>query len=349
MMKLLILTQKVDKNDAVLGFFHTWVREFAKHCDEVTIVALGVGEYDLPENVRVFSLGKEKGGQTRFNYIYRFYRYVWHERKRYDHVFVHMNDEYVVLGGWLWRMKGKPIAHWRNHPKGGWMIDLAMRFSTTVYATSPYAYVKRQYSDRVTLMPVGVDTDTFTPTVGGGPPDLRSILFFGRISPIKKVHLFLESLLLLRDQGVEFNAQIIGDPHNPEDTAYVAELNNFIREHELSDRVTIAPGIPNRDAPELYRRYGVYVNLTTTGSYDKTIFEAMASGLLVITSNRALEGSLPSVFLAKEDDPESLAECLKNALASTSKQREEYRQQLREYVIERHSLKELAKRLFPAE
>ncbi|MEK7538915.1 MAG: hypothetical protein AAB552_03680 [Patescibacteria group bacterium] len=64
-MKLLILTQKVDQNDDILGFFHGWIREFAKHAEQVTVIALGVGEYDLPKNVRVFSLGKELFAQER--------------------------------------------------------------------------------------------------------------------------------------------------------------------------------------------------------------------------------------------------------------------------------------------
>ena len=59
-MKLLILTQKVDKNDDVLGFMHGWIAEFAKHCEKVTVIALGVGEFDLPRNVTVLSLGKDK-------------------------------------------------------------------------------------------------------------------------------------------------------------------------------------------------------------------------------------------------------------------------------------------------
>ncbi len=59
-MKLLILTQKVDKNDDILGFFHGWIAEFARYCEKVTVVALEVHEYDLPRNVKVLSLGKEK-------------------------------------------------------------------------------------------------------------------------------------------------------------------------------------------------------------------------------------------------------------------------------------------------
>ena len=36
--KLLIITQKVDRNDDVLGFFHGWITEFAKHVEEVTVL-----------------------------------------------------------------------------------------------------------------------------------------------------------------------------------------------------------------------------------------------------------------------------------------------------------------------
>lgn len=34
-MRLLIITQKVDENDAILGFFHGWIAEFAKHCEQL--------------------------------------------------------------------------------------------------------------------------------------------------------------------------------------------------------------------------------------------------------------------------------------------------------------------------
>ena len=55
-MRLLILTQKVDQNDDILGFFHGWIREFSKNFETITVISLGVGEYNLPANVRVLSL-----------------------------------------------------------------------------------------------------------------------------------------------------------------------------------------------------------------------------------------------------------------------------------------------------
>ena len=59
-MKLLITTQTVNINDPVLGFFHRWLKEFAENCEQVTVICLQVGEYQLPPNVKVISLGKEK-------------------------------------------------------------------------------------------------------------------------------------------------------------------------------------------------------------------------------------------------------------------------------------------------
>ena len=59
-MKLLIVTQAVDINNPILGFFHRWIEEFSKNCEKVTVIALGVGEYKLPQNVNILSLGKNE-------------------------------------------------------------------------------------------------------------------------------------------------------------------------------------------------------------------------------------------------------------------------------------------------
>ena len=59
-MKLLLVTQKVDEDDEVLGFMHRWIEEFAKHCEKVIVVCLREGSHSLPDNVEVHSLGKER-------------------------------------------------------------------------------------------------------------------------------------------------------------------------------------------------------------------------------------------------------------------------------------------------
>ena len=90
-MRLLIITQKVDKNDDILGFFHRWILEFAKHYESVTVICLEEGDHDFYSvknakfrsknsaefsgtGIKVLSLGKEIGG-SKISYIFNFYKY----------------------------------------------------------------------------------------------------------------------------------------------------------------------------------------------------------------------------------------------------------------------------------
>mgnify|MGYP001615605383 FL=1 len=96
-MKLLVLTQKVDKDDPILGFFHTWVLRLSEKFESVVVICLEKGDFDLPHNVEVFSLGKEKG-KNRLQYIFQFFNLCFFKSLKYDAFFVHMNQEYVLLG-----------------------------------------------------------------------------------------------------------------------------------------------------------------------------------------------------------------------------------------------------------
>jgi len=58
-MNLLIITQKIDEEDSVLGFFVRWVEEFAKRCVQVTVACLEKCAYHLPSNAKMLYLGKD--------------------------------------------------------------------------------------------------------------------------------------------------------------------------------------------------------------------------------------------------------------------------------------------------
>ncbi len=115
-MKLLVFTQKIDRNDPVLGFFHGWVVELSKHTESVSVICLGKGEFDLPSNVSVYSLGEERG-VSKIGYVLNLYKYLGVISGSYDRVFVHMNQEYVLLAGLYWKIKNIPVYLWRNHQK----------------------------------------------------------------------------------------------------------------------------------------------------------------------------------------------------------------------------------------
>lgn len=336
-MKILILTQKVDKNDDILGFFHGWIAEFAKHCEQVTVIALGVGEYNLPNNVRVFSLGKECG-VSRFGYIFNFYRLIWRERKNYDTVFVHMNQEYVLLGGPIWKLLGKKITMWRNHYAGSLLTRVAMFLSDTLFCTSKYSFTAG--TKKTALMPVGIDTDTFKKEAQIVKKP-NSVLFLARISPSKKPHLIIEALRLLQNEGASFIADFYGNPL-PKDISYLNSLKEKVKEYSLKDNVSFKSGISNSETPRVYGSHTVFINTSPSGMYDKTIFEAMACESLILTSNLNLKGQINEIFLFKEDDAHDLAEKLKAIFRLDAEEQEKYGKILRNYVVEKQSLSLLA-------
>ncbi|KKS83641.1 MAG: Glycosyltransferase [Parcubacteria group bacterium GW2011_GWA2_43_11] len=338
-MRLLILTQIIDTEDPMLSFMHTWVTEFAKHFEFITVICLKEGIHSLPENVRVLSLGKENR-VSKGIYVKRFFYYIFTYRKEYDSVFVHMNQEYVLLGGWLWRLMGKKVTLWRNHFAGSFLTDIASLFCHKVFCTSRYSYTAKY--KKTVFMPVGVPEDVFFPSECECIPN--SILSFVRISPSKKIEQLIEALELLKKKGAVFTATICGDAIL-ELKDYEAKLHKQVKDLGLENQVTFRSGVPYEEASKLYSEHEISVNQSPSGMYDKTLFEAMLCGKLVLSCNENLRGEIDDMFLFSENDVAGLADKLTQLLALESEERNMQGKQLAKYAKDNHSLSHLAVRM----
>jgi hypothetical protein len=58
--RVLIITQKVDLDNDILGFTHTWVNKLAERVARLYVLALAIGRHSLRDNVESFSMGKER-------------------------------------------------------------------------------------------------------------------------------------------------------------------------------------------------------------------------------------------------------------------------------------------------
>lgn len=335
-MKLLVITQTVDKNDPVLGFFHRWIEEFAKHFEHIHVIALQVGKYDLPANVTVHSLGKELSAKNyKLKALFRFFSIIWKERNNYDAVFVHMNPEYIVLTGWWWRFSGKKIGLWYNHTVGSFWLRMAQPFTHVVFHTSPYAYTARYKNAE--RMPAGIDADVFKPR--GVKKIPKSVYFQGRVAPAKKVHLLLEAFAMLHAKGEADKLTIVG----PEDISYAAPLKEKYRALITSGTVAFLGPREYTSTPELYESHAVSVNLTDRGNYDKTVLESMACGTPAIVASDAFSDIVPDALMLKDISTASLARVLEHALSASYDP-----VALRAPVVQQHSLPLLAKKLSEA-
>jgi glycosyltransferase involved in cell wall biosynthesis len=310
-MKLLFVTQVLDMNDSVLGAYHAWVAKLAGKMEAITVICLYEGEHDLPANVEVYSLGKEKGRHSSLVYAVRFKILAWQLRDEYDAVFVHMNQEYLLIAGPLWKLLGKRMYMYRNHYAGSILTDIAAVFCTKVFCTSKSSYTAKY--KKTVLMPVGVDTERFHSDTGLVRKP-RSVLFLARIAPSKRPDVFIEALGLLIARGVSFVGSVYGSPL-PEDVRYYESLKARAEELGLHGRVEFHAAIPNNTVVRVYQEHEIFVNCSPTGMFDKTLFEAAASGCFVIAVSEDF-ARLTGEESRFDGTPESLAKQLEQALES---------------------------------
>lgn len=269
-MKLLICTQKVDPTDSVLGFFVRWIEEFEKYTD-----------------VQVISL-KDLGRGGKLMRTLRLIRLA--QSLEYDAVFVHMNPEYLVAAGWLWRLKGKKVSLWYTHKSVNLLLRIAVFFADTILTASKESF--RLKSSKVRVLSHGIDTTFFTPDLG-----IQRESFFlsvGRLSPSKRhdlaIHIAASESRLLR---------IAGDgPERP-------TLERLAR--ASGAQVEFLGALSQIQLRDEYRKASALIHTSETGSLDKVVIEALACGLPVRTNDPALK------FLESKG-PEYVAE--HHALAS---------------------------------
>ena len=322
-MRLLICTQAVDTEDPILGFFHRWVEEFAKHSERVHVICLKEGAHHLPPNVSVHSLGKE--GKTanseqrtanRISYVIRFYFLIWKYRNEYDTVFVHMNPEYVLFGGLLWRLWRKRIVLWYVHRQSTFALRLAASLVQKI-ATSAKGSIGLR-SPKIAVVGHGIDTDAFSGPVRPLDKSAPKIVTVGRISPIKSLHTIVEAVGSLREHGIDASLDIIGPTIYEGDLRYKTRIEDLIRERNLADRVRILPAVPNSRMPELYSSYDIAVNACPAGGIDKAVLEAMAAGEPVFVANESVReylGNHARALIFRFEDHADLAQKIRTLLS----------------------------------
>lgn len=339
-MKLLIVTQKVDIDDPILGFFHRWIEEFAKHCEKITVICLEKGNYDLPENVMVYSLDKENGG-NKLKYAFQFFNLSFFQSLDYDTVFVHMNPIYLVLAGWWWRLGGKKVALWYTHRQVDFKLRIAEKFAQIIFTASNESFLLP--SPKVLVVGHGIDTEAFNCAEKPAGQELV-ILHVGRITRIKNCDILIKAgHELLGKTARPVKILFVGGAVTAEDLLYRQELDKLAKELGMGKLVEFKGNVSPRHIKEYYCQSSFSVNLTPTGGVDKAVLESMASETPVLSSNKtfaAYFGEYKEELLFKERDYKDLADKIANLLKKPE-QLPAISRYLREQVIEAASLQKL--------
>jgi glycosyltransferase involved in cell wall biosynthesis len=342
---LLLFNLATDADDPILNFTTVWINRLALHFDTLDVITMRAGRIAVAPNVRVFSVGKERGYSEarRAAAFYRLLRARLTER-RYRACFAHMMPLFTVMGWPLLRARRIPITLWYTHRQAGRVLRLAERLSWRVVTAAPDSFPIP--SDKVRVIGHGIDTDFFSPA-DRPPTEQGTIVYVARIMPIKRQDALIRALAALPDA----RARLVGAV--PADSAaarqYRAELERLAVDLEVADRVTFTgPLSPDGVRAEL-RAASAAVNLSPAGLFDKAALESMACGVPTLVTNPAFDpllgGAGERLRIPDAADPEPLAARLRDLLALDPAQRAALGAELRARVVAGHSLDALIPRL----
>lgn len=333
-MKLLIITQAVDQRDPVLGFFPRWIEEFAKHAEQVVVICLREGTHELPGNVAVHSLGKERGRVSRSRYAYRFLKLAWKLRREYDAVFVHMNPEYLVLAGWLWRARRVPTALWYLHKAVSLRLRSGILFANVVLTASEASMRVRTHKKRV--VGHGIDTAFFAPVPA--PEGPITCVTVSRIAPVKRIDLLIQAALR---EGVRL---VVAGEASPDDARYLKHVKDIARMGK-EGRIAFLGPQDQRGVREAFKKAHLFLHASATGSLDKAPLEALSCGVPVVTMNTELAAMGCPAVTGSGPTLESFGLALHEAITHAPWKDETIRDAAHAFVRERFDLTKLVERV----
>lgn len=346
-MKLLILTQTVDYRDPILGFFHRWILEFAKKFDAVYVICLYEGMHELPANVFVYSLGKEHG-VSRLTYCVRLYKYVskLFFVQKIDRVFFHMGAIYNILLFPFFLIR--KITHtkflwWKTHGKLNWVGHIAAVGTDEIVTAGSFSFVGN--NKKVRVVGHAIDTDAFraeSSEVSRTPPKILSV---GRVTPIKKNEI---SIRVLAQYMSELGDAVSFDIFGPiTDTEYKQSLDALIQKSGVADHVTFQGSKSPEEMRGIYPSYSVLLHPSYEAGFDKVVLEAMAAGVIPLTSIRSFKPILNLFGLyIPPQDVDGYVFMLRTILEMNDSDRVRLIHELRNIVIKDHSIATLPERIF---
>ena len=364
-MRLLLFNLATDAADPVLGFGSVWIRELAGHCETIDVITMYRGAVDLPDNVRVFSAGRERGW-SKARRLAAFYRHLtrllW--ARRYDVCFAHMMPLFAALAGPALKARGVPLVLWYAHRQETRQLRLGAAMSwravTSVATSFPVP------TDKLRVVGQGIDTDFYAPpppgpcapsvprltgevsqNEGGGVQEPTSdgcplVIQVARLAAIKHQATTIRALA-----GSEAQLVFVGgvQPGYPDD--YQRELEALCV--ELGQRCRFTGDLPAVGVRDWNRRATIAVNTSPVGLFDKSALESMACALPTVVCNPAFAPVLGEhrdlLLIDGPEDVAGLRERLANLLAMPEDERQRIGRALRAGVMREHSLKALIGRL----
>jgi D-inositol-3-phosphate glycosyltransferase len=145
----------------------------------------------------------------------------------------------------------------------------------------------RAAAHNVRVVPAGVDAELFQPGDAAearqavGLPEGKTILYVGRVEPIKGLDILINALACLEDSS-DTRLVIVGGKLGED--GEINRLRSLVRDRKLEERVTFTGAVSQATLPDYYNVADVFVLPSYHESFGLVALEAMACGTPVVAS-----------------------------------------------------------------
>ena len=312
-----MITPGINPEDEAFGFAYAWVKKLASKVENLVVITINGNKVTklLKLNKAIYSaIIKEK----------------------IDLVFCHMYPEFTILAALYAKLFKKPVATWYEHGSISIRLRLAHLLTNRIISASRQGF--QLDSDKHVILGHGIDTELFKPANKLG----SNLLSVSRISRSKNLTAIIDAYSKIKDSP---NLVIVGSPAGQDGRLYIDEIKRQVANINMQDKIIFTGGINHKQLTEKYNSGQIFINTSHTGSIDKAGLEAISSGLLLLTTNKAFAeilGNYKSLLLAENHN---LADKLAALLKLPENKKKEIASYLRQQIIDNHSADNLISRM----
>lgn len=279
---LLALNYTMDLDNRVLSHQIEAAESLSEYFEQTYVITGKIGRYRETPRIKVLDSKWIPGESIRnsLKFLFLFSKIILRHRSRVV-VFSHMTEVQSALTAIPLKVLRVPHFLWYAHAHQSlflkWVHFWASGIITSTNGSCPIK------SRKVHVIGQAINLKTFEATKDNTLP-LKSLVHIGRADRSKGIETIYEVVARVRQDFPELELSLVGDPSNVEARKHFEAFIRKTLDDQNEGWLHFLPSIPREEVSKILIRHDLFIH-AFKGSLDKSILEATAVGLPVVTQN----------------------------------------------------------------
>lgn len=271
----------MDSNHPILSHQQSLAASLSNEFNSIYVLTGNSSIVNKPANMTIISTGWQEGQNFRnvFRFLIKFLDIM--RNNNVDVIYSHMTTfQSLIISPFTWIARKKHFL-WYAHKSRPFVLNIVYLFISGILTSTPGSFPFR--GKKIHAIGQGIDVQIFPPYLHRDYQTLNFV-HFGRFDESKNLFGIIYSLQKFKARYSKLTLTIIGTPARPESRKYKQQIQDYINNNDMNEWVVIRDSIPRALLSSETKRFNVFIH-NFRGSLDKTLLEATAMCLDVITTN----------------------------------------------------------------